>query len=52
MLAHQTIAKFGPGEPFERRPRQKAGFWTNNAHDCSKFVPAASDQVARAILII
>jgi hypothetical protein len=24
---HQTIAKFELGEPFERLPRQKAGFW-------------------------
>jgi hypothetical protein len=27
----QTIAKLGLGEPFGRRPTQKAGFWINNA---------------------
>ena len=31
------VAKFGLGEPFERRPRQKAGFWINNAHDLRTF---------------
>jgi hypothetical protein len=29
MPAHQTIAKFGLGEPFGRPPTQKAGFWIN-----------------------